>query len=114
MQDEKEFLIRHIKTEDLDVIDREAERNGLTRTALVQMILESFVKNVQSVDATEILAYPLQDVTQQLNQLTFAISNSNHNISQDLNALKDVIQRNNLVMAEQTQIVNALLDKIRR
>ena len=114
MQDEKEFLVRHIKTEDLDVIDREAERNGLTRTALVQIILETFVKNVQSVDAAAILALPLQDVTQQLNQLTFAISNSNHNISNDFNALKDAVQKNSLIVAEQTQMFNALLNNIRR
>ena len=86
----------------------------MSRNALLVLVIETFAKNVQAVDATEILALPLQDVTQQLNQLTFAISNSNHNISNDFNALKDAVQKNSLIVAEQTQMFKTLLNNIRR
>jgi len=110
----KIIQVEGLSEEVIQILNGEAEKNGFSRNALLVLIIETFAKNVQAVDATEILALPLQDVTQQLNQLTFAISNSNHNISQDFNALKDAVQKNSLIVAEQTQMFKTLLNNIRR
>ncbi|MGL5299966.1 MAG: hypothetical protein ACRC9Z_02590 [Weissella confusa] len=110
----KIIQVEGLSEEVIQILNGEAEKNGLSRNALLVLVIETFAKNVQAVDATEILALPLQDVTQQLNQLTFAISNSNHNISNDFNALKDSVQKNSLIVAEQTQMFKTLLNNIRR
>lgn len=110
----KLIQVEGLSEEVIQILNGEAEKNGLSRNALLVLVIETFAKNVQAVDATEILALPLQDVTQQLNQLTFAISNSNHNISNDFNALKDAVQKNSLIVAEQTQMFKTLLNNIRR
>ncbi|AVO65841.1 hypothetical protein [Weissella cibaria] len=110
----KIIQVEGLSEEVIQILNGEAEKNGLSRNALLVLVIETFAKNVQAVDATEILALPLQDVTQQLNQLTFAISNSNHNISNDFNALKDAVQKNSLIVAEQTQMFKTLLNNIRR
>lgn len=110
----KIIQVEGLSEEVIQILNGEAEKNGLSRNALLVLVIETFAKNVQAVDATEILALPLQDVTQQLNQLTFAISNSNHNISNDFNALKDAVQKNSLIIAEQTQMFKTLLNNIRR
>ena len=110
----KIIQVEGLSEEVIQILNGEAEKNGLLRNALMVLVIETFAKNVQAVDATEILALPLQDVTQQLNQLTFAISNSNHNISNDFNALKDAVQKNSLIVAEQTQMFKTLLNNIRR
>ncbi|UOX37937.1 hypothetical protein [Weissella cibaria] len=110
----KIIQVEGLSEEVIPILNGEAEKNGLSRNALLVLVIETFAKNVQAVDATEILALPLQDVTQQLNQLTFAISNSNHNISNDFNALKDAVQKNSLIVAEQTQMFKTLLNNIRR
>lgn len=110
----KIIQVEGLSEEVIQILNGEAEKNGLSRNALLVLVIETFAKNVQAVDATEILALPLQDVTQQLNQLTFAISNSNHNISNDFNSLKDAVQKNSLIVAEQTQMFKTLLNNIRR
>ena len=110
----KIIQVEGLSEEVIQILNGEAEKNGLSRNALLVLVIETFAKNVQAVDATEILALPLQDVTQQLNQLTFAISNSDHNISNDFNALKDAVQKNSLIVAEQTQMFKTLLNNIRR
>ena len=69
---EKQVLQRHINSDYLAVIDAEAERNNMSRSALLELVIETFAKNVQIADAAETLKSPLYDVTQQLNQLTHA------------------------------------------
>ncbi|MFH7316252.1 hypothetical protein ACHWP0_07655 [Weissella cibaria] len=98
----------------IKILNREAQKNSLSRNALLVLVIETFAQNVEMVESAENLALPLQDVTQQLNQLTHAISNSNYNISHDFNALRDATQKNNLLITELVQSVNTLVKKLTR
>lgn len=98
----------------IEVLNREAQKNSLSRNALLVLVIETFAQNVEMVESAEKLALPLQDVTQQLNQLTHAITNSNYNISNDFNALRDVTQKNNLLITELVQGVNTLIKRSTR
>jgi hypothetical protein len=86
----------------------------MSRSALLELVIETFAKNVQIADAAETLKSPLYDVTQQLNQLTHAITSSNKNISEDFTAMKNAIERNNFAVLELIQNVENLINQLRR
>lgn len=77
----------------IKVLNDESERNNVSRNALLQIIIDNFVQNLEQANATEILLEPLQDVTKQLNTLTHATTKSQHAISKDLMTLNDSINR---------------------
>ena len=84
-----EGLTDHI----IQVLNDEAERNNISRNALLQIVIENFANNLEQANANEILLEPLQDVTKQLNTLTHATTDSQHAISHDLTALKNSIDQ---------------------
>ncbi|MGK4063520.1 hypothetical protein AB0Y39_05515 [Weissella paramesenteroides] len=88
-----QFVLRNISDHTLNVLDEEAARNQISRNALLQIIIDNFVQNLEQANATEILLEPLQDVTRQLNTLTHATTESQHAISKDLMTLNDSINR---------------------
>ena len=88
-----QFVLRNISDHTLKILDEEAARNKISRNALLQIIIDNFVQNLEQANATEILLEPLQDVTKQLNTLTHATTESQHAISKDLMTLNDSINR---------------------
>lgn len=95
---EVRFMANIIQVEGLSehtikVLNDESERNNVSRNALLQIIIDNFVQNLEQANATEILLEPLQDVTKQLNTLTHVTTESQHAISKDLMTLNDSINR---------------------
>lgn len=88
-----QFVLRNISDHTLKVLDEEAVRNKISRNALLQIIIDNFVQNLEQANATDILLEPLQDVTKQLNTLTHVTTESQHAISKDLMTLNDSINR---------------------
>ncbi|GEP73758.1 hypothetical protein AB0X56_06715 [Weissella paramesenteroides] len=88
-----QFVLRNISDHTLKILDEEAARNKISRNALLQIIIDNFVQNLEQANATEILLEPLQDVTKQLNTLTHVTTESQHAISKDLVTLNDSINR---------------------
>lgn len=88
-----QFVLRNISDHTLKILDEEATRNQISRNALLQIIIDNFVQNLEQANATEILLEPLQDVTKQLNTLTHVTTESQHAISKDLMTLNDSINR---------------------
>ena len=88
-----QFVLRNISDHTLKILDEEAARNQISRNALLQIIIDNFVQNLEQANATEILLEPLQDVTKQLNTLTHVTTESQHAISKDLMTLNDSINR---------------------
>lgn len=88
-----QFVLRNISDHTLKMLDEEAARNQISRNALLQIIIDNFVQNLEQANATEILLEPLQDVTKQLNTLTHVTTESQHAISKDLMTLNDSINR---------------------
>lgn len=88
-----QFVLRNISDHTLKILDEEATRNQISRNALLQIIIDNFVQNLEQANATEILLEPLQDVTKQLNTLTHVTTESQHAISKDLTTLNDSINR---------------------
>lgn len=88
-----QFVLRNISDHTLKILDEEAARNKISRNALLQIIIDNFVQNLEQANATEILLEPLQDVTKQLNTLTHVTTASQHAISKDLVTLNDSINR---------------------
>lgn len=88
-----QFVLRNISDHTLKILDEEAARNKISRNALLQIIIDNFVQNLEQANATEILLEPLQDVTKQLNTLTHVTTESQHAISKDLMTLNDSINR---------------------
>ena len=84
-----EGLTDHI----IQVLNDEAERNNISRNALLQIVIENFANNLEQANANEILLEPLQDVTKQLNTLTRATTESQAAISHDLTALTNSIRQ---------------------
>lgn len=87
---------------DIDVLNDEAARNKVSRNSLLLLVIETFVKNVELSNATDILNEPLQDVTKQLNKLTEAVTNSNRGVARDMQNLVTVIE-------QQTQQLNTII-----
>ena len=85
--------IEGLKEHTIKVLNDEAERNHVSRNALLQIIIENFATNLEQANATEILLEPMQDVTKQLNTLTHVTTESQHAISYDLTALKNSIEQ---------------------
>lgn len=77
----------------IKILNDEAERNHVSRNAILQIVIENFTHNLEQANATEILLEPLQDVTKQLNTLTHVTTESQHAISKDLMTLKEAIDR---------------------
>jgi hypothetical protein len=77
----------------IKILNGEAERNHVSRNAILQIVIENFTHNLEQANATEILLEPLQDVTKQLNTLTHVTTESQHAISKDLMTLKEAIDR---------------------
>lgn len=88
-----QFVLRNISDHTLKILDEEAARNKISRNALLQIIIDNFVQNLEQANATDILLEPLQDVTKQLNTLTHVTTESQHAISKDLVTLNDSINR---------------------
>ena len=84
-----EGLTDHI----IQLLNDEAERNNISRNALLQIVIENFANNLEQANANEILLEPLQDVTKQLNTLTHATTESQAAISHDLTALTNSIRQ---------------------
>lgn len=70
------ITMRDLSDHTLKIIDEEAERNNISRNALLQIVIENFANNLEQANANEILLEPLQDVTKQLNTLTHATTES--------------------------------------
>ena len=87
------ITMRDLSDHTLKIIDEEAERNNISRNALLQIVIENFANNLEQANANEILLEPLQDVTKQLNTLTHATTDSQYAISHDLTALKNSIDQ---------------------
>lgn len=88
-----QFIMRNLSDHTLKIIDAEAARNNISRNALLQIVIENFANNLEQANANEILLEPLQDVTKQLNTLTYATTDSQYAISHDLTALKNSIDQ---------------------
>jgi len=99
-------LIRGLSEHVLEVLDAEAKRNNLSRNSLLQIIIETFSKNVELVEATDILSEPLEDVTKHLNKLTQVVTDSNRAVSYDIAALTNAISEFNLVMSRALHELN--------
>lgn len=99
-------LIRGLSEHVLEVLDAEAKRNKISRNSLLQIIIETFSKNVELVEATDILNEPLEDVTKHLNKLTQVVTDSNRAVSYDIAALTNAISESNLVMSRALHELN--------
>lgn len=87
------ITMRDLSDHTLKIIDEEAERNNISRNALLQIVIENFANNLEQANANEILLEPLQDVTKQLNTLTHATTELQAAISHDLTALTNSIRQ---------------------
>lgn len=110
----KKIEIEGLSDDVIEVLNREADRNSLSRNSLLILLVETFSKNVKMLEASQELSAPLADVTQQLNQLTHSITKSNKNISEDFTAMKDALERNNFAVLELVQNVENLMNQLRR
>lgn len=110
----KKIEIEGLSDDVIEVLNREADRNSLSRNSLLILLVETFSKNVKMLAASQELSAPLADVTQQLNQLTHSITKSNKNISEDFTAMKDALERNNFAVLELVQNVENLMNQLRR
>lgn len=106
--------IEGLSNDVIEVLNREADRNNLSRNSLLILLVETFSKNVKMLEASQELSAPLADVAQQLNQLTHSITKSNKNISEDFTAMKDALERNNFAVLELVQNVENLMNQLRR
>lgn len=110
----KKIEIDGLSDDVIAVLNREAERNNLSRNSLLTLVVETFAKNVKMLDASQELSAPLSDVTRQLNQLTHSVTKSNKNISEDFTAMKHAIENNNFAVIELIQNVENLINQLRR
>jgi len=73
----------------VELLNAEAERQNLTRAALLELVLGTFAENIEQQKAEDILSIPLQSVTRQLNTLT---ETQNHNAQVNQQDMQELVE----------------------